>query len=329
MESLTKNKQSRKTIEEMVSRSFQGCELAKDVDAVSEMKEGWFNVAYKVKLSDGRDTVLKIAPPVVAEIMTYEKNIMKTEANMMKLVGELTDVKVPFVYYYDDKRDICDSDYFFMELLTGDNYGNVKGELPEEVQKKIDFEIGCNVRKINNIPGKDYFGYEGNVDLRGATWKEAFLKMMVALLEDGKRKEIKLNYSYDMLRSIIFEYELYLEEVNEPRLVHWDLWDSNVFVKEGKVIGLLDFERALWGDPLMEAHFRTMEPEKLHGYGKWKFTKGEEIRCKLYDIYLSLIMIIESFYRKYDTDDAYNYGCENLSKAVDWLMMENKSKRKY
>lgn len=319
MESLTKNKKSRETIDAMVKRSFPGLCLASGEDAITEMKEGWFNVAYKVRLSDGRDAVLKIAPPVDAEVLTYEKNIMSTEANMMMLVGKETDVKVPEVYYYDDAKDLCDSDYFFMEMLDGSNYDNIKKDLTQEEIDEIDLQIGQNVRKWNEIEGKDYFGYPGNPELRGSNWNETFLKMIDAILEDGKRKQVELMCPYEEIRSLIIQYSEYLEEVKIPYLVHWDLWDANVFVKDGKIVGLLDFERVLWGDPLLEAHFRFFIPKQLEGYGLTEFTPSEMIRCKLYDAYLFLIMIIESFYRHYDTDSVYNFGWENLSKALDWL----------
>lgn len=319
MESKTKNKQARETIEAMVKRSFPGLSLAAGEDAVTEMKEGWFNVAYQVKLSDGRDTVLKIAPPAGAETLTYEKNIMSTEANMMRLVHKTTDIKLPEVYYYDNAKDLCDSDYFFMEMLTGKNYDNVKKDLTAEEINKINYQIGQIVRKMNEIKGKDFFGYEGNPELRGATWREAFLKMVDAVLEDGKRKQVELMYPYDEVRALLAQYAYCLDEVKVPCFVHWDLYDPNVFVENGEVVGVLDFERALWGDPLLEAHFRFYEEKTWEGYGKTELTPTETIRCKLYDAYLFLVMIIESFYRHYDTDWVYNFGWENLSKTLEWL----------
>ncbi len=319
MESKTKNKKSREVIEAMVKRSFPGLGLAEGEDAIVEMKEGWFNVAYKVKLSDGRETVLKIAPPLDAEVLTYEKNIMSTEANMMKLMKKETEVRLPEVYYYDDAKDICDSAYFFMEMLTGSNFDNIKKELSEEAIKSINYQIGEITRRMNNVKGKEYFGYEGNPDLRGATWREAFLKMIDAVLEDGKRKQVELMYPYEEVRSLISQYARYLDEVRIPVFVHWDLYDPNVFAQDGNVVGILDFERALWGDPLLEAAFRFNEPKQLEGYGKTEFTPEELIRCKLYDAYLYLIMIIESFYRHYDTDWVYNFGWENLRSTLDWL----------
>ena len=79
MESKTKNRKSREQIARMAARAFGGAALAPGEDAVQELKEGWFNVVYDVRLADGREVILKIAPPPGAEVMTYERNLMQTE----------------------------------------------------------------------------------------------------------------------------------------------------------------------------------------------------------------------------------------------------------
>jgi hypothetical protein len=88
MESKTKNKKSREQIESMAVRAFSGIKLAAGEEAVTELKQGWFNAAYEVKLEDGREVILKIAPPQSAEVMIYEKNIMVTEVASMRLVRQ-------------------------------------------------------------------------------------------------------------------------------------------------------------------------------------------------------------------------------------------------
>ena len=62
MESKTKNRKTREQVAQMVERAFGGATLAAGDDAVDELKEGWFNAAYSVRLSDGREVILKIAP---------------------------------------------------------------------------------------------------------------------------------------------------------------------------------------------------------------------------------------------------------------------------
>jgi hypothetical protein len=135
MESKTKNKKTWEQITSMARRAFDGLGLAGDEGAVRELKEGWFNAAYNVRLADGREVILKIAPPQAAEVMQYEKNIMATEVASMRLVRQNPAIPVPEIYFFDDARDLCDADYFFMEKVDGDNLEHVKASLPAETQE--------------------------------------------------------------------------------------------------------------------------------------------------------------------------------------------------
>lgn len=306
----------------MVERAFGGTTLAIGEEAMSELKDGWFNAAYNVRLSDGREVILKIAPPQDAEVMTYEKGIMVTEVTAMRLVAQNPAIPVPEIYYFDTACDLCDSDYFFMEKLTGDNYDHVRASLSPEIQAQIDQSIGRIIRAINGFTGT-YFGYDGNSALRGDTWKEAFIKIVESVLEDGLRKNAEYGFSVDDIRAAILKHTPALEAVTTPQLVHWDAWDPNFFVKDGQVTGILDFERALWADPLMEAQFRALAfggvSESMKGYGKTTLTHEEDERCTLYTLHLALVMKTECYYRNYDTDDVSNMALQMIAPTLKWL----------
>ena len=322
MESKTKNRKTWEQVAQMVERAFDGTTLATGDEAVSELKEGWFNAAYSVRLSDGREVVLKIAPLKDADILAYEKQIMATEVASMRLVRENPAIPVPEIYAFDTTQDVCDSEYFFMEKLAGDNYGNVKEALSPEMQAQIDLQIGAIIREINGFTGT-YFGYAGNSDLRGETWKEAFLKIIDAVLEDGARKNADFGLPIDEIREAVLKHAPSLEAVTTPQLVHWDAWDLNFFVKDGKVTGILDFERALWADSLMEAQFRALASggvsECMRGYGKTTFTHEEDERCYLYTLYLALVMKTECYYRQYESDFASNAATQLMGPTLNWL----------
>lgn len=306
----------------MVERSFGGVTLADGEDAVIELKEGWFNAAYNVCLSDGRQVILKIAPPANAEVMTYEQNIMATEVASMRQVSQNPAIPVPEIYYFDTTRDLCDSDYFFMQKLSGENYEHVKASLPPATQAQVDRQIGAIIREINGFTGT-YFGYDGNSALRGATWKEAFIKIMEAVLEDGRLKNADYGYETSEINAAIHKHAASLEVVSIPRLVHWDAWDLNFFVKDGRITGILDFERALWADPLMEAQFRPLATqgvsESMWGYGKTSFTHAEDQRCHLYTLHLALVMKTECYYRNYDSGFVSDLSKMLMVPAMNWL----------
>lgn len=306
----------------MAMRAFNGLGLAADPDAVQELKDGWFNASYKICLADGRFVVLKIAPPKDAEIMLYEHNIMATEVATMRLVGQNPVISVPEIYYFDITHDLCDADYFFMEHMPGECLEHIKDSLTPAAKTAIDRHIGAIIRAINNYTGP-YFGYDGNPDLRADTWKEAFNKIIESLLEDAARKDVVFDYSYDELRAVVLKHAPALEEVTTPRLVHWDTWSPNFFVRANQITGIIDFERALWADPLMEAQFRQFGDggvtDSMRGYGKTTFTFVEEQRMHLYSLHLALVMFIESFYRHYDTDDILNFSRQYMAENMAWL----------
>lgn len=322
MESKTKNKKTRDQIESMVVRAFNGLGLAAGEETVIELKEGWFNVAYNLRLADGREVILKIAPPQGADVMLYEKNIMASEVASMRLVSKNPAIPVPEIHFYDDSLELCDSDYFFMEKIDGENLEHVKASLSPETQKSIELCIGEIIREINGFPGT-YFGYAGNLDLRANTWKEAFIKIVGSVLEDGARKNVVYDYSYDELHAAVLKHARALDEITTPCLVHWDAWNSNFFVKDGQITGIIDFERALWAEPLMEAQFRQFSgssiTNSMRSYGKTSFTFAEEQRNHLYSLHLALVMNTECYYRSYDSDAVFNLSRQFMAATMEWL----------
>lgn len=322
MESKTKNKKTRLQIEAMVGRAFAGLGLAPGEDTITELKDGWFNAAYDIRLADGRFVILKIAPPKGAEVMLYEKNLMATEVAAMRLVQQNPAIPVPEIYFFDNAHDLCDADYFFMEKIDGDNLEHVKASLPEATQAAIDQHIGEIIREINTFPGT-YFGYDGNPELRAATWKDAFIKIVESVLEDAARKDVQFDFSYDALRAALHKHAPALDEITTPCLVHWDAWNPNFFVKNGRITGIIDFERALWAEPLMEAQFRPLYgpgiTNSMRGYGKTSFTFAEEQRKNLYSLHLALVMNTECYYRNYDTDDIFNFSRQYIADTMAWL----------
>lgn len=78
--------------------------------------------------------------------------------------------------------------------------------------------------------------------------------MMDDLLADGVDAGVELPVPYADISRTMDRAMDSLQEVKESCLVHWDLWDGNVFIHERRVKAVVDFERAFWGDPLIESY---------------------------------------------------------------------------
>ena len=90
-----------------------------------------------------------------------------------------------------------------------------------------------------------------------------FTGIVEAILADGEARNVDIGRDYDEIRKVVALHADVLDDVVEPRFVEWDLWDSNVMVRDGRIVTIIDHERALYGDPLMEAGFAAHRPARL------------------------------------------------------------------
>ena len=321
MESITKSKLTPEQIHIMTRQAF-GNETKPEI--ITELADGYFNTAYMLTLTNGLKTVLKVSPPKEVAVMRYEKNIMETEVYVLNKIKSLGDIPIPKVFYYDQSGEIIKNDFFFMEFIDGVPLNKIRSELTEEQCREISSELGRITRKINDIKGS-YFGYISQDDKQFDTWDQAFLCMIKDLFADAMDAGVILPYGYDKLYNMIYEKREALNMVKKPSLIHKDLWGGNIFVdpKTAKITGIVDCERAIYGDELLDpvCGFLLNNKDFMESYtGRTSIEKVEEIRVVLYQIYLYLIMVIECPYRKYPDDGQFKWASARLQEALDELL---------
>ena len=324
MESITKNRQPTETLRAMVARAYgPGQVPAAGQDWVSELGHGWFNVAYRIRLRDGTRVVLKIAPPPAIEVMTYERGALATELAALRLIREHTSVPVPAVDFADHSRELCDADYFFMAFIDADNLGIAGPALSAADRDAYHEALGAANRELNSIRGPAFGPLAGPGQV---SWRTVFAGMAEDVLRDGERRQVDLGWDYDAVRDVIARHAGALDEVTEPRFVEWDLWDSNVMVRDGAIVAIIDHERAFYGDPLIEGGFTATQlpgfgdpAAFMRGYGHGALTEAERVRRRLYCLYLTLIMVIETVYRGHADTRQYDWGREQLAQAMALL----------
>ena len=309
---ITKNRQSEETISGMAKMAFPDKQIAE----IKELTEGLCNVAYDITFEDGSESILKIAAKDRRGNTSNEVNLMRAEINAMKLVAENCSFKVADIQYYDASNTICDGNYFFMEKLEGDNFFLVRKGMSEEVIATIDTEIGKISRELSNIQNSE-FGFLGE-DKRYDSLFEFVKQMLGNLISDARKREIDIVYDEQTLMNQLENDKSAFEAIHKASLVHWDMWEGNVFVKDGHVSGIIDWERALWGEPFMDDRFRMHSRRKhfLEGFGQTSFSETELKRLRWYDIILYLTMMIEVFYREFDDKGQYFWAREMLEKSM-------------
>ena len=268
--------------------------------------DGEFNAAYKVTVQ-GKDYVLKIAPPKGATVVNHEHNMMTAEVFWYGKMRENTKILIPKIYYEDFSQDTIKSDCFIMEMMYGEPLWKVNADaaLNESIQEKK-IAMLAQIHAIKN----DKFGY---VQVREYdTWFDAIYNMAANLVNDCKSFGHETPDGERFLKCILKHKEM-LSKV-PCRMVNFDLWDSNVLYIDGELCWI-DPERSFWGDPV--ADFITLGKgqkapltDKLHEieiYNRYASEKisaapDECIRYAVAVAYLALIEEVEKYVR-YEPDE--------------------------
>lgn len=305
---ITKNRQSDETITAMAKKAFPD----KTVIRIKELTEGMCNVTYHVVFQDGSESILKIAAADRRGNTSNEVNLMKAEVEAMRLVSGKCSFKVADIQYYDCSRTACSGDYFFMEKLCGENLASLKDKLPESVRKELNREIGRISGELAAITNAK-FGFLGD-EKRYDTLFDFVRTMLTNLLSDAQRKNVDPGCDPQRLVAELDSERKYFDEVKSATLVHWDMWEGNIFVSGNHVSGIIDWERAMWGEPFMDDRFRkhSRNDDFLEGFGLDSFSASDLRRIRWYDVILYLTMMIEVFYREFEDQGQYHWAKKML-----------------
>ncbi|MEQ4299833.1 aminoglycoside phosphotransferase family protein [Plantactinospora sp. B6F1] len=287
-----------------------------------ELTGGTYNAVYAITLGEGTELVLKVAPPPELKLLSHEVDLMRTEVDFYRRAARVVPV-VPEVVHADFHRDLIGTDFVFLSRVAGRDLNGIRDELTPAQLSTVRGEIAAYAAGLHTVTGPSY-GYP----LRGSrswqpTWRGAFGAMVDDILADALRLGSALPAPPDRIGELLRRHADVLDEVRRPALVHFDLWDGNVFVAADpagtvRVTGLIDGERAFFGDPLAELVSMTLfrelddEPEILAGYasaghGRIELTPTARRRLTLYTIYLYLIMCIEGATRGWDGPERDEY----------------------
>jgi Predicted aminoglycoside phosphotransferase len=327
MDSRTKRQLSPAQLQTLISDTL-GAQIASS----EELTDGFANAVWRLGLADGRQVVLKVSPPPDMEQLTYERHLLRTEALVYKLAAS---AGLPLAELlragFDDSR--LGGDYLILSALDGTPWN--QAIIPDSDHQVLRRELGAYLARLHTIPGDGVYGYP-NARLTARTWREAFLMMAGALLDDAVRYATPLPMSLLEIARIIHTNAAALDEVTSPALVHFDLWPGNVFLTfpggRPRIQALIDHERAFWGDPLADFVSPTIfdrlraDDPLLIGYrgagGRVELTHETLVRDALYRFYLYLILLVENGPRQYPEEEyarVRDLATKHLLRTADFL----------
>lgn len=328
-DSLTKRRLDETTVAALLREAF-GPDAA--IARCTELNDGFFNSAYRILFEDGRDVVLKISPAPAAALLGYERDIMRGEDVFFRAAADCG-VPLPEVMYSGFERTAIDGDFLVLSALEGVTWSSIEDTLGDREKSALRTELGATVARLHTVTNPDgRFGYPAVRELSAHSWPEAYAAMLGELLRDAERYDVALPVPAQELRQLVADNAVHLAEVTVPRLVHFDLWTGNIFVStppEGtarRITGLIDGERMIWGDPLME--FVGMDvfgraeqdPDIAAGYlragGVIEAGEAAERRLTLYHLYMQLLLLIEMTPRGYSDPEYLEWFSSECPKRI-------------
>ena len=259
---------------------------------------GKHNTCYYVEGAD-LPCVLRIAPPDDTVLLFYERRMMAQEPALHALLRERTSVPVPEVLAYDGSRRLIDRDFILLERLPGRPLSALEPTAQQRAQ--VLRQVGALLAQVHALTA-EHWGYLGahRPMEPEERWESAFAIMWNRLLDDIAAVEGYAPHEEEALRGLLAPYRPFFRYRGPACLLHMDVWQQNILVdEEWRVTGLLDWDRALWGDP--ECEFAVLdycaisEPAFWQGYGRSRqHNRPAQIRQRFYLLYeLQKYIVIE------------------------------------
>lgn len=309
-------------IAETLLRRVLAVHLPVDADRVrlEPIRTGKHNRSYICHTDQG-DAVLRIAPPQVGMIF-YERNMMAQEPALHALLRAETTVPVAEIYAYDDSRALIDRSYMLMERLPGCALSDMS-PVPPRLYARVLAQVGEALRQMHALTA-DAYGYIGahHPMAPQPSWWSAFRVMWNALLDDVVGAGGYSVKEADVLRSLLDAYRTCFDRPVQASLLHMDVWSQNILVdQQGTVTGLVDLDRALWGDPEIEYavldYCGISEPAFWGGYGTARDESVEaQTRQRFYLLYEVQKYIVIHLLRRDDPSGAHRFKEHSLRLAM-------------
>ncbi|MCJ1411686.1 hypothetical protein MMC19_005778 [Ptychographa xylographoides] len=249
-------------------------------------------------LSDGSRLTLKVNPPATP-LLKSERQDLDTEAQSLIILAK-SGLPVPKVITHDGSGAVLGSPFLLTSRPPGTSLAGILPFLSRRDRMQIDRQLS-DVETIMAQHLSPTFGPVAQVASGQGfkRWREAFKSMLGSVLKDGE--DMFVNLPYAEIREQLARAESALDEVQESRLIVLDLGDpENVLVDERtkEVTGLIDFQKALWGDiDMVTGDAATSMRGILWVSRKPNVSTVTDHGLRRYTLYKAILVIVTCYYR--------------------------------
>jgi len=290
--------------------------------AAERLQGGRFNTCYGLQCAGHAPLILRLAPPPAAHLFRHERALLQRECSIQPLLADAATV-FPRVIATDFSGTILPRACVLQNRLEGELWANVAARLDAADTASLWRQLGFYVRRIHGITARAY-GFPAPA--ANHAWYSDFLRGWV----DGMAQDLdELGLVVDGIahfRQLLRRGADRIDAAGTPCLVHGDLWPRNILVAQRAgawvITGILDAERAFWGDPAAEWIFSFLDiPEDFwRAYGRnysFGMLDGAAVfRRRCYEARGALQLILEGERHGFDTAFAHRDFAASIARMT-------------
>lgn len=274
------------------------------VISARELGSGLFNSTYLVNFDDGQQIILRVSPHAQAGAFTHELHLLRREQALEPHLDGIAHL-VPRTLAADFSRQLLDRDYVIQTFLPGEIWDEVKEDLSEADHLALWQQLAGIAKQIHTVNGANFGFPDGQPSF--TRWSTAVAHITTIMRTDLAAMQL------DRPATQIFAERMeagqaLLDTVDQPYLLHGDLWPKNVLINRSQsppqIVGLLDAERGIWGDPLAEWIFYYYDvPDAFWDvYGRPATDPATQFRQLAYRGLYTIQILLEATRFSWETD---------------------------
>ncbi len=260
---------------------------AAELAEVRRLEGGCINTTLLLITNDGDRAVIKIAahrvnPELARE--AYQLNVLRQHG-----------LPVPEVYACNVANLDNPDSYLLMEFLEGVDLAQAKGQCSSEQYDRLQMHLAELVLSMHGHTASHFCRMNPERSDRFETWVEFYRSVYDPIWAEVEKEAALPVKCRKQMNKIHSKLDRLIQHDDRPRLVHWDIWSTNVLARPDEhgrwwVSGLLDpnckFAHAEAEIAYMEL-FHTITPAFLRAYQQahWLGEGYHKVRKLIYQLY--------------------------------------------